>query len=389
MQFNSLAFLTFFPVVVLFYYVIPAKFRYIWLLAASYYFYMCWNAKYALLLFFSTAVTYLSGILIGFFNDRPWGDRRIRRLRKLSVACSFAGNLSVLFWFKYFDFAFINISAAALKFGVVLNRPDFDILLPVGISFYTFQALGYTMDVYRGVIPTEKNFLKYALFVSFFPQLVAGPIERSKNLLTQIHTPTRFCVQNARQGLLTMAYGLILKMVIADRIALLIDPVLSDYASYHGMVLVFCIAMFAFQIYCDFHGYTQIAIGSAQVLGFSLQENFRSPYLATNVRDFWRRWHISLTSWFTDYLYIPLGGNRKGTLRKYANTLFVFLCSGLWHGASWAYVLWGGLNGLYLVLYDLLRPVLGKLTAKFKISTSTLGWKLLSGLTTFILVDYA
>lgn len=346
MLFNSLHFLIFFPIVILLYFIIPQKVRYIWLLAASYYFYMCWNAKYILLIIFSTLVTYISGLLIERVKRSKWNKERIYRWKKIFVAFSFATNLSVLFFFKYFDFAFDNISALCLRAGIELHKPEFDILLPVGISFFIFQCLSYTMDVYRGEIYAEKNILKYALFISFFPQLVAGPIERSKNLLKQINIPTNFHVESARHGLLTMVYGLILKMVIADRIASIIDPILSHYNSYNGMMLLMCIVLFAFQIYCDFHGYTQIAIGSAEVLGFHLQENFNAPYLASNIKDFWRRWHISLTSWFTDYLYIPLGGNRKGRLRKYMNTLIVFLSSGLWHGAAWGYIVWGGVTGV-------------------------------------------
>lgn len=389
MQFNSLQFLIFFPVVVLLYFAIPKKIRYVWLLIASYYFYMCWNARYALLLLFSTAITYLSGIFISLANKKTQPARHDSGWKKLPVALSVISNLSVLFFFKYFEFFFYNVNSLFLRLGIELNHPEFDVLLPVGISFYTFQALGYTIDVYRNTIPAEKNFFRYALFVSFFPQLVAGPIERSKNLLTQIHETTHFQVENARYGLLTMAYGLILKIVIADRIALIIDPILSDFNDYKGMRSAVCIVLFAFQIYCDFHGYTQIAIGSARILGFHLQENFNAPYLATNVKDFWRRWHISLTSWFTDYLYIPLGGNRKGKARKYINTMIVFLCSGLWHGASWAYVVWGGLNGLYLIGYDLLSPLLQRLTTRLKIDTVSAGWKLFSGMITFLFIDYA
>ena len=310
------------------------------------------------------------------------------RSKKVIVFLSLFANLFLLFFFKYFNFSFHNLSIVLGHIGITLNNPEFDILLPVGISFYTFQALGYTIDVYRGDIDAEKNILKYALFVSFFPQLVAGPIERSNNLLKQINVPAMFCIENVRYGLFTIGYGLLLKLVIADRIATVIDPILEDYDSYHGMVIVMCILLFAFQIYCDFHGYTQIAIGSAKVLGYNLQENFNAPYLAVNVKEFWRRWHISLTTWFTDYIYIPLGGNRKGKVRKYVNTLFVFLCSGLWHGASWAYVIWGGLNGLYLVIYDLIKPYAVKINQYLKINTKSFGWKVSGGFFTFLLVDY-
>lgn len=342
MLFNSLHFLVFFPIVVLLYFAFPQKVRYIWLLIASYYFYMCWNAKYVLLLVFSTLVTYIGGLLIEYIKKRRWKETTVVCWKKIVVAFSFAANMSVLFFFKYFDFVFDNVNVVLHYAGIELNKPEIDILLPIGISFYMFQSLSYTVDVYRNEIYAERNILKYALFLSFFPQLVAGPIERSKNLLKQISIPTVFCVQSARHGLLAMAYGLILKMVIADRIAEIIDPILSHYDYYNGMILLACIVLFAFQIYCDFHGYTQIAIGSAEILGFHLQENFNAPYLAPNIKSFWRRWHISLTSWFTDYLYISLGGNRKGRLRKHINTLIVFLSSGLWHGAAWGYVIWGG-----------------------------------------------
>lgn len=383
MLFNSLNYLIFLPIVILINFLLPQRIRYIWLLIASYYFYMCWNAKYALLILFSTCVTYLSGIIIEYIKKTGNAVRR----KKVCVVVCFAANLFVLFFFKYFDFIFINLNIVLNEFGLYLKQPDFDILLPVGISFYTFQALGYIIDVYRDDIYAEKNFLKYALFVSFFPQLVAGPIERSKNLLKQINMPTYFNVQNVRYGLFTMAYGLFLKIVIADKIAIIIDPILSDYTNKNGMQILLCIILFSFQIYCDFHGYTQIAIGTAKIFGYSLQENFKAPYLAGNIKEFWRNWHISLTSWFTDYLYIPLGGNRKGKIRKYVNTMIVFLCSGLWHGASWGYVTWGGINGLYLVIYDLSKNIREKLKLYFHIDQSG-GWKIVSRLGTFALVDY-
>lgn len=387
MLFNSLDFLVFFPVVTLFYFVLPKGIRYVWLLAASYFFYMCWNVKYALLLLFSTLITYFSGLLIGFFQRCPWPGAG--RWKKLCVAGSFLANLAVLFFFKYFNFAFNNLAAGAELLGVQLRQPTFDVLLPVGISFYTFQTLGYALDVYRGEVKAEKNVLKYALFVSFFPQLVAGPIERSRNLLKQIHMPKDFQVQNARYGVFTMAYGLFLKMVIADKIAAMIDPILEQYACYPGAVVGMCVVLFAFQIYCDFHGYTQIAIGSAKVLGFELQENFRAPFLAGSIENCWRSWHISLTTWFTDYLYIPLGGNRKGRVRKQINTMIVFLSSGLWHGAAWNYVVWGGLNGLYLVVSDVTRAARKRWYARLRVDTCSLGWKVLSRTVTFALFDYA
>lgn len=359
MLFNSLDYLVFFPLVLLIYFVLPKKIRYLWLLAASYYFYACWNAKYALLLLTSTAVTYLSGLLVASAQSRQKTGEK-----KLWVALSLVINLGILAVFKYAGFAAQNLNAlfAALGSGARVSAPD--VLLPVGISFYTFQALSYTLDVYRGNLPAEKNFFVYALYVSFFPQLVAGPIERSTNLLPQMKKPHSFDADNARRGLLIMAWGLFMKMVVADNLSPLVTAVYGDFAARAGSEIALATVLFAFQIYCDFAGYSLIAVGSARVLGVELMRNFDRPYLAASVRDFWRRWHISLTSWFTDYLYIPLGGNRKGKARKALNVMIVFFVSGLWHGARWTYVLWGLLSGLMIVLGEATLPARQALCAK-------------------------
>ena len=387
MLFNSLEFLIFFPAVLCVCFILPAKVRYIWLLIASYFFYMCWNAKYALLLLFSTAVTYLSGVFMDRAEKR--GGAHVVRNKKLCVAGSFALNLGVLFFFKYFDFAFTNLSRVLALVHVQLNRPAFDVLLPVGISFYTFQALSYTMDVYRGDVAPERNFLRYALFVSFFPQLVAGPIERSKNLLGQLAKAPRPSIDRLRDGTLLMLWGYFLKVVLADRIAIVVDTVYGAPMTYGGWYLVVATVLFAFQIYCDFAGYSTIAMGAAEILDVRLMENFDAPYLARSVGGFWRRWHISLSSWLRDYLYIPLGGNRKGRWRKYCNVMAVFLVSGLWHGASWSFVVWGGLNGLYQVVGELTKPVRDKVVKVLGLHRETLGHKLLQTAMTFCLVDFA
>lgn len=342
MLFNSIDFLIFFPIVVLVYFIIPKRIKHIWLLIASYYFYMCWNAKYALLIFASTAITYLSGLLIQKIKCSDYDIYRKTRLKKYVVAISFLINLGILFYFKYINFALSVIAKIFAMAHIQLNVSSFDIILPVGISFYTFQALSYTMDVYRDDIYAEKNFFRYALFVSFFPQLVAGPIERSKNLLKQLAVPEKFSFENLREGFILMLYGFFLKIVLADRIATFVDTVYNDYQTYSGMYLIVATILFAVQIYCDFFGYSTIAMGSAKILGIQLMENFDAPYLSTSVSEFWRRWHISLTSWFKDYLYIPLGGSKKGKLRKYMNKMIVFLVSGLWHGAQVSFVAWGG-----------------------------------------------
>lgn len=389
MLFNSFQFLIFFPIVLIVYYIMPKKVKYLWLLVASYYFYMCWNARYALLLLGSTAITYISGLLIDRVRKNYAGTAQETALKKWVVAGSFIINLGILFWFKYINFATSLLAQVLARVHISLNVPAFDIILPVGISFYTFQALSYTMDVYRGEIYAEKNFFRYALFVSFFPQLVAGPIERSKNLLKQLAVPKKFDFDKAREGFLLMIWGYFLKLVLADRIAIFVDTVYGDYTTYRGWYIVVATMLFAVQIYCDFAGYSTIAMGAAAILGIDLMENFDAPYLSVSVADFWRRWHISLTSWFKDYLYIPLGGSRKGKLRKYINKIIVFLVSGLWHGASLSFVIWGGLNGLYQVIGEALMPLRDKAVKLLHLDRESVGHKVASGLVTFVLVDFA
>lgn len=288
MLFNSFPFLLFFPVVVLVNFIIPKKARWVWLLAASLFFYMCWNPTYLLLLLASIVITWLSGMFIVL--------RRGKLYKKIIVAITFILNLGILAFFKYAQFLVDSVFSFLGAFGVTLAAPEFSVLLPVGISFYTFQALSYTIDVYRGDIEHERNFFRYALFVSFFPQLVAGPIERSGNLLRQIHQQKPFSFDRFRGGLMLMLWGYFQKMVVADNAAILVDNVYNHYAGNNGSVLLLATLLFAVQIYCDFGGYSAIAIGAAQVLGFDLCQNFRQPYLATSIADFWRRWHISLTT---------------------------------------------------------------------------------------------
>ena len=309
MLFNSYGFLGFFPVVCIFYYFIPIRFRYLFLLAASLFFYMCWNPKYVLLLLTSISITYLSGLLIE-------GTENIGR-KKLFVWLSFLSNLGILFFFKYFNFAAASLSRALQLIHLQPLNLSFDVLLPVGISFYTFQALSYTVDVFRGEIRAERNYFRYALYVSFFPQLVAGPIERSKNLLSQINAPRKLDWERVQSGLIQMLYGYFQKVMISDNAAVIVDQVYDNFHSYGSVELVLATLLFAVQIYCDFGGYSNIAIGAARILGFDLMDNFNAPYLSMSVAEFWRRWHVSLSSWFRDYVYIPLGGNRKGRIRKY------------------------------------------------------------------------
>ncbi|MGN0437961.1 MAG: MBOAT family O-acyltransferase [Lachnospiraceae bacterium] len=389
MLFNSIDFLIFFPIVLFIYFVIPKKIKHIWLLVASYYFYMCWNAKYALLIFTSTVITYISGVLIEKIKTSDKEDNKKTFLKKWVVAGSFIANLGILFYFKYINFALDLLSQLFAVVHIQLSVPVFDIILPVGISFYTFQALSYTMDVYRDDIYAEKNFIRYALFVSFFPQLVAGPIERSKNLLKQLAVPKKFCFEEAREGLLLMLWGFFLKIVLADRIALFVDTVYGDYHTFGGVYLIVATLLFAVQIYCDFSGYSTIAMGVAKIMGVSLMENFDAPYLSVSVAEFWRKWHISLTSWFKDYLYIPLGGSRKGKARKYLNKLIVFLVSGLWHGAQLSFVFWGGLNGVYQIIGEFLQPVRDKMVTVLHLNRESAGHKLTKMIITFLLVDFS
>jgi len=346
MIFNSVEFILFFPICVTIYYILPYKWRNVFLLIASYYFYMCWIPHYALLLFFSTIVTYLSSIAI----ERS--EKRIGRLVILVI--SLLLNLGVLFYFKYYNF-FIDTLMSIIP-SLELQHTSW--LLPVGISFYTFQTLGYTIDVYRqkisgrGIVP-ERNFITYALFVSFFPQLVAGPIERSNNLLPQFHEKHTFSIDGAVSGLQLILVGLFKKIVIADMIAMFVDEVYSDYDIYGGLVICLAILLFTIQIYCDFSGYSDIARGAARIMGFKLMLNFNAPYLSASVKEFWNRWHISLSTWFKDYIYIPLGGCKKGFARKLCNLMIIFVISGLWHGAARAFILWGILHGTYRIVDEI------------------------------------
>jgi len=347
------------PAVLIVYFVLRPKYRNFFLLAASYYFYMNWRAEYAALIFISTLSTYLCAICL---------EKCLFNKRKFWLVASLLLNLSILFFFKYYNF-FAEMIVVLLNLlpNAQTGFTPLNILLPVGVSFYTFQALGYTIDVYRKKIPAERNFIDYALFVSFFPQLVAGPIERSTNLLPQFKRIHKFSIDNFHEGFLLILWGLFKKTLIADRLAVLVN---TAYAAETGDVTaagyITAAVSFALQIYCDFSAYSDIARGSAKILGFSLIKNFDAPYTSASVREFWRKWHISLCAWFKDYLYIPLGGNRKGVFRHYLNIMLVFCISGLWHGASLSFIFWGFLNGLYQVLENMLKSLTERLGVKLK-----------------------
>lgn len=378
MIFTSLNYILFFTITCLIYFLLTSKLKIYWLLLCSYYFYMSWNAKYALLMLFSTIITYLSGIFIQ--------KSKTQKQKKLCVFFSFFINLSILFLFKYYTFLIDSVNPIINQWFSISIPSTLNLLLPVGISFYTFQALSYTLDVYRNDVKVEKNFFKYALFVSFFPQLVAGPIEQSKTLLSQFSEKHIFCWKQLHKGLLLIIIGFFYKLVISDRAAIGVNQVynhLSDYTDGGGLYLMIATVLFAIQIYFDFRAYSTIACGSAKVMGYTLSKNFNLPYFATSVKDFWRRWHISLSTWFKDYLYFPLGGSRKGFFKTQRNLMIVFLASGLWHGAAWNFVIWGGLHGLYQIIENIMRKY------KRQRSSSSLFLKLIKTVLTFCFVDFA
>ncbi|ERJ93747.1 alginate O-acetyltransferase AlgI family protein, partial [Treponema lecithinolyticum ATCC 700332] len=353
MLFHSIKFFIFFPIVTILYLFFVRVIKKNWLnqlllLAASLYFYACWNPKYLLLILSSVFITWASGILM---TDKP------QRYKKIVLFMSLLSNLGILFFFKYYNFFANTINILYTKLHIHTQIPAFNVLLPVGISFYTFQALGYSIDVYRGAVKPEKNIITYALFVTFFPQLVAGPIERTGHLLPQFKSNHDFDYTRVTDGLKLALWGMFKKIVIADQLAVYVDKVYSSPTEYQSIALILATVFFAFQILCDFSGYSDIAIGCAKILGFSLNKNFDSPYLARNIADFWKRWHISLSTWFRDYLYIPLGGNRCFCIRHYFNLLITFILSGLWHGASITFIFWGLIHGLFLVIGNIKNRV--------------------------------
>ena len=388
MQFTSINFLIFFLTISSLYFIIPHKFRWIWLLICSYFFYMVSNPKYAICIATSTIITYLSGLLINNANN-ICNKKKSSQMKKLWVFASFSSNLGILFLFKYYNFFNDSLSRGLDLVGISSHMPSFEYLLPLGISFYTLQALSYTVDVYRKDVLPEKNLGKYALFVSFFPQVVAGPIEKSKNMLHQFEEKHVFNYNRIKNGLLLILWGIFVKIVVADRLAILVNTVYHNPNNYKGFTTSIATLFFTFQIYCDFMSYSDIARGAAEVLGFKVTNNFKQPYLSKSIKEFWSRWHVSLTSWFKDYLYFPLGGNGRGKLRSYYNIMIVFLVSGLWHGATFNFIIWGGLHGLYQVVENLLKPFKTKAIKALNINTEILSFKFLQVFITFMLVNFA
>ncbi|MHB1151273.1 MAG: MBOAT family O-acyltransferase [Eubacteriales bacterium] len=370
MLFNSIDFLVFFAAVFIIYYVFPIKARWLVLLGASIYFYASWNVSYLILIFCTVAISYSAARLIETAKTR----RRMQLLLAIAVIASF--NLLVMF--KYYNFI------ASLTGGLL---PFISVLLPVGISFYTFQSISYVIDVYRGIIKAERNLLYYTLFVMFFPQLVAGPIERAGDLIPQLHLPLRFDYRRAVEGSNLVIWGLFKKCLIADSLCVAADAVYGNIAMQSSVSAVLGTLFFAFQIFCDFSGYSDIAVGIGKILGYELTINFRSPYLARNIDDFWARWHITLSRWFRDYLYIPLGGNRKGAVITCINLFVTFLISGLWHGANITFIIWGAYHGVLTVLYRLVKKPLSRLENKFSKPLSVLS-NIFCRLVTFAAVTF-
>ncbi|MBP6870598.1 MAG: MBOAT family protein [Bacteroidales bacterium] len=308
---------------------------------------------YILILGFTIVIDYIAGI---------WLEKTHGRKKKIFLIASLIANIGVLAFFKYFNFLNDNLSAFLNALGYVNSVPDLSIILPIGLSFHTFQAMSYTIEVYRGHQKAERNFGIYALYVMFYPQLVAGPIERPQNLIHQFYEKHRFEIARVIEGLKLMVWGFFMKLVVADRLALYVDAVYNNPDQHNGQTLALATVFFAFQIYCDFAGYSSIAIGAAKVMGFTLMTNFNRPYFSRSISEFWKRWHISLSTWFRDYLYISMGGNRVKVPRVYFNLFFVFLVSGLWHGANWTFVIWGALNGFYLIFAIITEKLRSKVT---------------------------
>lgn len=353
MLFNSFQFLFFFILVWLLFLITRGTPRKIILLIASYYFYMCWSTRYIFVIWAITLIDYVAGLQI----EKAEALARRRLFLAISLFC----NLALLVIFKYFNFLTSSLHSAAHLFGLRYDPALLSIILPVGLSFHTFQAMSYTIEVYRRRVPAEKNLLEYALYVAFFPQMVAGPIERPYELLPQFHSEPRVTFDGVRSGMAQALWGLFKKMVLADNVADFVKLVYDAPRHYDGAALVLATLLFSIQIYCDFSGYTDIALGIARMMGYELRINFMQPYFSRSVGEFWHRWHISLSTWFRDYVYIPLGGSRVKRPRHYANLMITFVVSGLWHGANWTFVIWGFLHGVYLVAAHAITPFFPRL----------------------------
>lgn len=375
--FLSIPFFCFFPVTALVYFLLPRRVKNLWLLLASWFFYLCAKPVYLTVLLAVIVTSYAAGRLLA------------RGKRKGILAACLALDIVLLFFFKYVNFTLALAGQVLNGLGFDFSAPALSMLLPVGISFYLFQAMGYVIDVYQGKAEAERDFLLYALFLSFFPQVISGPIGRAGELLPQFRAERPFDWDKFRAGLLRFLWGAFQKLVLADRLAVLVNAVYAAPETFGALQLAGAAVAFSFQIYCDFAAYTNMALGAARSMGFTLRENFNAPYFARSIADFWRRWHISLTSWFRDYLYIPLGGSRKGTARKFLNVLIVFTVSGLWHGAALTFVVWGVLNGVYQVAGALTLPARDRVLGAIGLRPASRLRHLLQIGTTFVLTTVA
>lgn len=380
MLFNSIQFFIFFIVVTGSYFALPHKYRWFLLLASSCYFYMAFVPVYILILGFTIVIDYFAGIYLEVNQGKK---------KKWFLIASLIANIGVLAIFKYYNFLNDNLSVLLHGVGYQNPIPYLSILLPIGLSFHTFQAMSYTIEVYRGKQKAERNFGIYALYVMFYPQLVAGPIERPQNLIHQFYDKHYFEYQRVADGLKLMVWGLFKKIIIADRVAVIVDNVYNNPSQYEGFSLILATILFSFQIFCDFSGYSDMAIGAAKIMGFKLMKNFDRPYHSKSIHEFWGRWHISLSTWFKDYLYISLGGNRVTIPRWYLNLFIVFIISGLWHGANWTFVIWGALHGFYLVFAIVTKDFRAKTSQAIGLNNYPALNNTLQVLITFSLVTFA
>jgi len=427
MLFNSLSFALFFLILTGLHFTVPHRFRWIVMLAASYYFYICWSAGYLLIILTSTLITWYCGLKIAgiSINATPLSDKRVSQSvisgkiaadkngahyresdsevkpsdkKRTFLVVSLIANLGALFFFKYYNFFTTSIFEISARFNLFQGHdaPLLHLMMPVGISFYTFQIVSYTIDIYKGKIPAERHLGIFALYVAFWPRLVAGPIERADRLMPQFRKELSFNYASATDGLRLVLWGMIKKVVIADKLAIYVNQVFDHCGDYTGAPLIIASIFFTIQIYCDFSGYSDMAIGTARVMGYQLTDNFRHPYFAHSLREFWQRWHISLSTWFRDYLYIPLGEKRVVKCRFYYNLFITFLVSGLWHGANWTFVVWGGLHGIYLVLENIIEELFSRIR-KIRTVSGNIGdnientalYRALRVTVTLFLVNYA
>ncbi len=399
MTFTSYQFFLFLPAALLIYFLIPGKLRTLWLVMMSFAFIWYFNPKYLLILLVSAGISYGTALILDQINGKAdreedgktaGGENKaqIYKKKKTVAAAGILSVIGILILFKYMDFLLENINQILHLSGEQVIANPFSLIAPVGIAYYTLQVIGYIVDVYRGKIRAERNILCYLLYVAYFPKIISGPIERADAFLEQTHDCKNWRLWNWERisaGLILMVWGYFQKLVIADRLAIFVEEIFKNYMQYGTIELVAGITLFFIQLYADFLGYMNIAQGVSNIMGFTLQENFNAPYFAKSVREYWSRWHISLSTWLKDYVYIPLGGNRKGLLRKNSNLVLTFLVSGLWHGASWSFLFWGGIHGIYQIGEHWLEPVADRVNEKLHTRTESFGYKLMQIIKTWIL----